>query len=791
MKSPTWLSAIASTLIGVLVATLPSAAKEPPQHHQYKLVDLGTLGGPNGYLPGAFFEGTTTQSLSAAGRFAGAADTAIPDPYDVCFNEDCMVSHAVQWWRDSLTDLGTLPGTGDFSSTATWISANGLIAGLSENGEIDPTVPGFPELHAVLWKHGKITDLGTLEGGYESIAQAVNSGGEVVGFAVNGVPDDHSIVGFPTQTRAFRWQNGAMQDIGTLPGGTDAVALMVNEGGQIVGQSYTGDSVPPPDPSCGDFPLTLHGFFWDNGKMVDLGTLGGSCTFTYALNNRGQVVGQSTLSGDQTSHPYFWDGNKMTDLGTLGGTYGYAAWLNDSGAVVGSATPAGDQALIAFLWKRGKTSNLGTLPGNGCSAADAVNSRGQIVGGSGFYIPDFFADCTDPVEHAVLWENGTILDLNDFVPQGYDLILNEAFFINDSGVISGVGTVSDGSQHAFLLIPCDGGSHSEGCIDGAESTTAATLGNLARVKQSASAGTRSSAGPRGLSSRMLRHFRLTSTTVISGTNATLSPTSLTFSTWAIGTKSVAKSVTLANDGSANLTVSGIAITGPNAGDFAETHTCGGSLAPGASCSISVTFKPTASGTRTAALTVTDNTAGSPQKVALSGTGTTAKLSPRSLNFPAQTLGTTSAVKTATLTNVGATTFSVSSIAFTGVNAGDFAETHTCGTSLTPGASCNISVTFRPTATGTRTAKLSITDNAAGSPQKVQLSGFGMSVSPYNHCVVSGGVLTGACTRYGGIGGVCSIQLVSTKCPIGQPAKNQTFSRCRNDYSLRVDLSTGC
>ena len=63
----------------------------------------------------------------------------------------------------------------------------------------------------------------------------MNSRGEVVGFAVNGVPDDSSIVGFPTQTRAFRWQNGAMQDIGTLPGGTDAVALMVNEGGQIVG----------------------------------------------------------------------------------------------------------------------------------------------------------------------------------------------------------------------------------------------------------------------------------------------------------------------------------------------------------------------------------------------------------------------------------------------------------------------------------------------------------------------------------------------------------------------------
>ena len=511
MKSRTCLSAIAFALFGVLVTTLPSAAQELPQqnkknHHQYQLVDLGTLGGPNSYLPGGFFEGFATQSLSAAGTFAGEADTAIPDPYDVCFNIDCMVGHAVQWRGGSLTDLGTLPGTGDLSSTPTWVSTNGLIAGISENGEIDPMLPGFPELHAVLWKHGKITDLGTLEGGYESLGAAVNSRGQVVGLADNGVPDDYSIVGLPTQTRAFRWNNGAMQDVGTLPGGTDAIALMVNEGGQIVGQSYTGDSVPPPTPACSDFPLTLHGFFWDNGKMVDLGTLGGSCTFTYALNNRGQIVGQSTLPEDQTSHPYIWDRKKMTDLGTLGGTYGVASWINDSGAVVGSATPQGDQALIAFLWKHGAISNLGTLPGNGCSGADSINSQGQIVGGSGFNIADFFSDCNDPVEHAVLWENGKILDLNNFVPPGNDLILNEAFFINDSGEISGLGTLSDGSQHAFLLIPCDGGGHDEGCMNSAESTTAAIPGKQAPENRSVSPVTRRSAGPRGLASGMLRHF---------------------------------------------------------------------------------------------------------------------------------------------------------------------------------------------------------------------------------------------------------------------------------------------
>ena len=327
----------------------------------------------------------------------------------------------------------------------------------------------------MLWKHGKITDLGTLEGGYESAAFAVNARGQVVGGATNGIRDPSSLVGVSTQVRAFLWQNGAMQDLGTLPGGTDAVALLVNERGQIVGQSYTASSIPrPPTFICFDFPLTLHGFLWEDGKMVDLGTLGGSCAFTYALNSRGQVVGQATLVGDQTSHPYTWDRKRgIKDLGTLGGTYGFASGINDPGVVAGTATNQDDEALLAFLWKDGVISNLGTLPGNGCSGADAINSKGQVVGGSGFFLPDFFPGCTDTVEHAFLWENGTMVDLNAFVPSGSDLTLNEAVFINDRGEISGFGTLPNGDFHAFLLIPC-GRDDTQGCQDATGGTTAKT-----------------------------------------------------------------------------------------------------------------------------------------------------------------------------------------------------------------------------------------------------------------------------------------------------------------------------
>src|SRR5207249_1982468 len=171
---------------------------------------------------------------------------------------------------------------------------------------------------------------------------------------------------------------------------------------------------------------------------------------------------------------------------------------------------------------------------------------------------------------------------------------------------------------------------------------------------------------------------------------------------------------------------GIGISGTNAGDFSRSTNCGTSLAVGASCTINVKFAPKASGARHAVLSITDNAAGSPQKVPLSGIGTTAKLSPTSLSFGTVAIGTTSPAKTVTLTNVGTTTLTITGIAITGTNAGDFAQTHTCGTSLAAGASCSISVAFKPTASGTRTAAVSVSDSAAGSPQTVALSGTGVA-----------------------------------------------------------------
>jgi hypothetical protein len=200
--------------------------------------------------------------------------------------------------------------------------------------------------------------------------------------------------------------------------------------------------------------------------------------------------------------------------------------------------------------------------------------------------------------------------------------------------------------------------------------------------------------------------------------ATASPSTLTFSGQTIGTASPTQSATLSNTGTAPLTISGITITG----DFAETNTCGTTLAVGATCTINVTFTPATIGTRSGSVTVTDNASGSPQTVSLTGTGTApiAMLSPASLAFGGQFVGTTSLAQTTTLSNTGNAPLAISAITSTG----NFAQTNTCGTTLGAGARCTISVTFTPTAVGTRTGSVTVTDNASGSPQSVSLAGTG-------------------------------------------------------------------
>jgi len=213
---------------------------------------------------------------------------------------------------------------------------------------------------------------------------------------------------------------------------------------------------------------------------------------------------------------------------------------------------------------------------------------------------------------------------------------------------------------------------------------------------------------------------------LSGTGVvavTLSSTSLSFGTVYVGSSATAPAVTLTNNQSGSLT--NISISASPA-VFSQVNTCGSSIGPGAQCTITVTFSPTASGTQTGSVTISDSANNSPQTISLSGSGKLpVTLTPATLAFGDETVGDTSAPKTATVTNNQKVTLTIDSITIGGTDAGDFTVTGTtCGSTLAAGSKCTITLTFTPQAKGARSATLSLTDSAATSPQTAKLTGVG-------------------------------------------------------------------
>lgn len=444
----TFLAPIAALAMTVQIKADDPGAHHQPKHHQYKLQQVTTAGGPSSSIatgPDNFLE----RYWNGHGTTVGLTDTASADPLSPnCFYSDCMVTNAFTFdLNGALTILPSLPG-GSNSSVGYGINNDGLVVGVSSTGQIDPAT-GLPETHAVVWIDGQIIDLGTL-GGASSQAFAVNDAGVVVGSAANGVPDASSggigpctgwnCWGVSTQQRAFRWKDGQMEDLGTL-GGPDAVAYFLNNHGHIAGVSYTNDT---PNATTG-YP-TQDPFLWDKGTMTDLGGLGGTFGVVAALNNQGQVTGFSNLVGDQAYHPFLWSNGTMTDLGTLGGATGYAYALSDTGSVVGQAQTTGNATSHAFLWRGGIMTDLGALSSDltGNSEAYGVNARDQVVG---------YADVTAaPGITAFLWEKGEMVDLNTLVknpPAGLHLLYGYA--INDKGEILALASLGSGGVAVTVL----------------------------------------------------------------------------------------------------------------------------------------------------------------------------------------------------------------------------------------------------------------------------------------------------------------------------------------------------
>jgi len=441
-------------LLAVLFIPLQLLAQAPATHHHYKLIDFGTFGGLQSYTAGTSLL-TTGLELNNSGVLVGYADTAIPDPFPAfCFNADCLVAYGFQWQDGVASDLGSLRR--GWSSTPVAISANGIIVGYAQNGATDPLTDS-PEDVAVLWQNGRIRNLGTLpEGGYESSALAVNSAGQVVGAALNTIPDANPLFIYPiypvqaTQTRAFIWDGGEMRDLGTL-GGTDAIAAAINENGQVMGWSYTGSTQPS---GCGPALLAVGSFIWDRERgMRSVGDFGDTCTLAYGQNNRGQVVGYSVPAGSQYgTRAFLSQDGAIQDLGGAPlGTCTFAFAINGAGQAAGGVCVG--PYFHAALWTGiGQITDLGTLGSDPCSNATDINAIGQVVGGS-----ISLAECEGEgnATDAFLWENGSIVDLNALVPPDSPLYLVFPDHISDLGEISGNGVDASGNNHAFLLIPCD------------------------------------------------------------------------------------------------------------------------------------------------------------------------------------------------------------------------------------------------------------------------------------------------------------------------------------------------
>ena len=396
--------------------------------------------------------------MNNRGDVIAISSTGIPDPLDPSLQDGFIWHGILSNSTTAVRDLGALPGINQ--SFAGGISRNGLIAGISTHGELDP-LTGFPELRAVMWDSGhNIYDLGTL-GGNSSASNQVNSRGQVVGAALNAVPEDPGVAMFfygppaVQQVRAFLWENGFIHDIGTL-GGNDASASLINDAGAVCGFSSTNVEI---NDTTG-LP-TIHPFLWKNGQMHDLGSLGGTVAIPgnfidgplgRVMNDQGHVIGASNFSGDEDYGAFIWTNGQMTDLGTLGGNATDSYAINNNDQVVGrSRTTNSPTSYHPFLWENGHMTDLGVIPSCTRGIANTINSQGEIAGG--------FRGCAaDPDDRAAfrgfyLQRGGPIVDVNTLVVPGSDLWVDTVSFINDVGQMVGVGILPDGSTRAVLLVP--------------------------------------------------------------------------------------------------------------------------------------------------------------------------------------------------------------------------------------------------------------------------------------------------------------------------------------------------
>ena len=329
------------------------------QGGSYTVTDLGTIGGAH----------STACGNNDSGQVTGAAATATGE------------LHTFLWQEGVMTDLGTLPGK--LFSEGRALNNRGEIAG-------DATNTGGPPFSSAMWdSQGGSVALPTLRGGPAAFAININNRSEVVGASRNLIRDLHAV----------SWKDGTVTDLGTLlPTDHQSVARSINNRGQVVGNSSPAFGDPPPPP--------VRPFFWHDGQFTDMGSLGGTWGTAYSINERGEAVGGSFLASGEM-HAFLWKDGGISDLGTLSstptsrlsdlsvsctlrtdlgvsfGTFSLATSINNNGQVVGRSrdTVGNDRAV---LWYHGTITDLNDQiqSGSGWTLVEAssINSSGQIVG---------------------------------------------------------------------------------------------------------------------------------------------------------------------------------------------------------------------------------------------------------------------------------------------------------------------------------------------------------------------------------------------------------------------------
>ncbi len=299
----------------------------PSAQSRYTITDLGTLGGPT----------TKALGINENGQAVGASQSG-------------SVLYAFLWDDGTLTNLGDLGGQGSWAYD------------INDAGQVVGGSPlGGGNNHAFRWQTNAMQDLGTL-GGTTSYAFEINNAGQAVGYACCA-PDTYL-------SHAVLWGSGGIVDLGDLDPLWPAIsaAYGLNDAGQVVGGSY-------------DASANFHAFLWQNGSMQDLGTLGGDYSSAEAINANGQVVGTARLA-NSTPHAFLWQNGSMQDLGALTWDQSIAYDINDKGQVVGALQTG--QTSHAFLWANGQLQDLNSLiPANTgwvLQEARAINNKGRIVG---------------------------------------------------------------------------------------------------------------------------------------------------------------------------------------------------------------------------------------------------------------------------------------------------------------------------------------------------------------------------------------------------------------------------